>query len=105
MRRDPELIGNLSAASSFMNESLGPLRKRKESLKVDDNKKTREWVNGKPLLRGRVTREVNRQVLQPEFPDRKTTRRSLVAEKSYDHEVHYIMGQECIQKHSHICKM
>ena len=82
-RGDSERIGNLSAESSFMNESLGPLKR--SSGKEYGWKKT-EWPLGKPLRERDVHREQG-QLSRLEFLDRKTKRKPLVAEKSFDHEV------------------
>ena len=81
-RGDPEGIGNLSMASSFMNESLGPMRRRDGGR--SDVKKS-EWMV-KPSFKD--TRERKREMIGTRLTDRQTRRRSLVAEKSYDHEVY-----------------
>ena len=94
-RGDPEQIGNLSMASSFMNESLGP-QKRFSKREEPERKKKTEWTGkptvmewqGKPPIRGRVVHRKAHQIVSGlEFPDRKTRRKPLVAEKSFDHEV------------------
>ena len=89
-RRDPEEIGDLSMASSFMNESLGPRKRfsRREECEREEPGKQPviEWP-GRPPVRGRVVHRKQGQMSGMRYLDRKTKRRPLVAEKSFDREV------------------
>ena len=89
-RRDPEEIGNLSMASSFMNESLGPRKRFSRGEECERERPGKqpviEWL-GKPPVRGRVVHRKQGQMSGMGYLDRRTNRRPLVAEKSFDHEV------------------
>ena len=98
-REDPEQIGNLSMASSFITNSLGP-KKRSSRREEESERKRIEWPRkppvidwpGRPPVRGKFVRREQHKMSGLGVLDRKTKRKPLIAEKSFDHEV--IMAKE-----------
>lgn len=93
-REDPEQIGNLSMASSFITNSLGP-KKRSSRREEESERKRIEWPRkppvidwpGRPPVRGKFVRREQHKMSGLGVLDRKTKRKPLIAEKSFDHEV------------------